>query len=67
MGLFQHTILEKQKKSNEHKIATAYQQYAAYFHNLEIQENIRNSKEERFQEGFLRELFVKVLAPYFLN
>ncbi|MDR2145838.1 MAG: N-6 DNA methylase, partial [Tannerella sp.] len=31
-----------------------------------IQENIRNSKEEQFQEGFLRELFVKILG-YTLN
>ena len=31
-----------------------------------IQQNIRQSKEEQFQEGFLRELFVKVLG-YTLN
>jgi tRNA1(Val) A37 N6-methylase TrmN6 len=37
-----------------------------YFLNTEIQDNIRNSKEEQFQEGFLRELFVKVLG-YTLN
>ena len=36
------------------------------FLNPEIQENIRNSKEEQFQEGFLRELFVKILG-YTLN
>jgi hypothetical protein len=40
--------------------------YADYFHNPAIQENIRNSKEEQFQEGFLHELFVKILG-YTLN
>ncbi|WP_353168591.1 DNA methyltransferase [Flavobacterium sp.] len=48
------------------KITTAYAEYAAYFHNSTIQENIRNSKEEQFQEGFLRELFVTILG-YTLN
>jgi very-short-patch-repair endonuclease len=40
--------------------------YVDYFHNPTVQENIRNSKEEQFQEGFLRELFVKILG-YTLN
>lgn len=46
--------------------ATAWTQYCKYFLNAEIQQNIRQSKEEQFQEGFLRELFVKVLG-YTLN
>lgn len=37
-----------------------------YFLDSAIQSNIRQSKEEQFQEGFLRELFVKVLG-YTLN
>jgi hypothetical protein len=37
-----------------------------HFSNPTIQENIRNSKEEQFQEGFLRELFVNILG-YTLN
>ncbi|WP_366933132.1 N-6 DNA methylase [Flavobacterium sp.] len=48
------------------KISTAYAEYSSYFHNSTIQENIRNSKEEQFQEGFLRELFVTILG-YTLN
>ena len=48
------------------KITTAYAEYSSYFHNSTIQENIRNSKEEQFQEGFLRELFVTILG-YTLN
>jgi hypothetical protein len=66
MALFQNSILKKYLKGVEDKTSTAYEQYVAYFHNLEIQENIRNSKEEQFQEGFLRELFVKILG-YTLN
>ncbi len=44
----------------------AWQQYQSYFLDKEIQQNILQSKEEQFQEGFLRELFVKVLG-YTLN
>ena len=66
MSLFQQTVLKKQMLASSGKIQAAYKLYAAYFHNPEIQENIRNSKEEQFQEGFLRELFVKILG-YTLN
>ena len=66
MGLFQQTILKKQISACSEKIRGAYTLYASYFLNPEIQENIRNSKEEQFQEGFLRELFVKILG-YTLN
>ena len=44
----------------------AWVKYQLYFLNSEIQQNIRQSKEEQFQEGFLRELFVKILG-YTLN
>ena len=64
--LFQQTVLKKRMLASSEKIREAYKIYAAYFHNPEIQENIRNSKEEQFQEGFLRELFVKILG-YTLN
>jgi hypothetical protein len=62
MGLFQNTILKKYLTAGSDKIAAAYCLYSKYFHHPEIQENIRNSKEEQFQEGFLRELFVKILG-----
>ncbi|MDR2205640.1 MAG: Eco57I restriction-modification methylase domain-containing protein [Flavobacteriaceae bacterium] len=52
--------------ANAGKITIAYKLYVAYFQDVTIQENIRNSKEEQFQEGFLRELFVKILG-YTLN
>lgn len=44
------------------KLQSAYQTYVDYFHNPAIQDNIRNAKEEQYQEGFLRELFVKILG-----
>ncbi len=66
MSLFQQRILANHKTAHADRIESAYRQFTAYFHNPEIQENIRNSKEEQFQEGFLRELFVKVLG-YTLN
>ena len=46
---------------NEEQTLTVWNQYQSYFLNEDIQQNIQQSKEEQFQEGFLRELFVKVL------
>lgn len=67
MALFQQTVLKKYLSLlNNETVSAAYEQYKQYFHNTEIQDNIRNSKEEQFQEGFLRELFVKILG-YTLN
>lgn len=51
---------------DEQHTQEAWNQYQSYFLNEEIQQNIKQSKEEQFQEGFLRELFVKVLG-YTLN
>ena len=51
---------------DEEQVKEAWVQYQSYFLNKDIQQNIRQSKEEQFQEGFLRELFVKVLG-YTLN
>ena len=48
------------------RVKEVWVQYQSYFLNKDIQQNIRQSKEEQFQEGFLRELFVKVLG-YTLN
>ena len=65
--LFQKNIVKKHlgllSSEQTHK---AWDRYKAYFLNEEIQQNIRQSKEEQFQEGFLRELFVNVLG-YTLN
>lgn len=65
--LLQKNIVKKYLAllSKEQTLA-AWNQYQSYFLNEDIQLNIRQSKEEQFQEGFLRELFVKVLG-YTLN
>jgi len=67
MALFQKAVIEKYLQSvDKQTITTAYTKFKAHFHNPEIQENIRNSKEVQYQEGFLRDLFVTVLG-YTLN
>jgi len=67
MALFQKSVLQKHLKGVDEKaVNQAWQQFSAYFHNSDIQENIRSSKEEQFQATFLTELFVKVLG-YTLN
>ena len=67
MPLFQSSVLNKYlKDQNEAAVKEAYNTFTNYFHNPTIQENIRESKEEQFQEGFLTELFVKVLG-YVIN
>lgn len=68
MALFQNSVLNKYLKQQDSDIvAKAYKKFAKYFHNSTIQQNIRERKEEQFQEGFLIELFVNVfdytLAP----
>ncbi len=63
MPLFQNSVLTKyQKTIDKQLLNNAY----TLFKNATIQEKIRNSKEEQFQEGFLNELFVKILG-YTLN
>ena len=60
---FQNSVIKKYLASMEaEKVNQAWEIYKAYFLNPAIQENIRASKEEQFQEGFLRELFVKVFG-----
>lgn len=65
--LFQKTIVNKYKQAlPKETTAQPWQTFRQYFLNKDIQQNILQSKEEQFQEGFLRELFVKVLG-YTLN
>ena len=67
MSLFQPSVLKKYLSQQDSALVQkAYKKYSKYFHNSTIQENIRSSKEEQFQEGFLRELFVDILG-YTLN
>jgi hypothetical protein len=63
MSLFQKTIVSKYLKTqNQENIHLKWESFKEHFHNSEIQNNIRNSKEEEYQEGFLRDLFVTVLG-----
>ena len=65
--LFQKTITKKYLGLiDEDAVKKAWNQFQSYFLDVQIQANIQQSKEEQFQEGFLRELFVKVLG-YTLN
>ncbi len=65
--LFQKNIVKKYIGLLDEKLTTkVWEQYASYFLNEDIQANIHKIKEEQFQEGFLRELFVKVLG-YTIN
>ena len=65
--LFQKNIVKKYLATlPREETDEAWGKYCRYFMDKEIQANILQSKEEQFQEGFLRELFVKVLG-YTLN
>ncbi|MFM2385956.1 MAG: hypothetical protein RL660_713 [Bacteroidota bacterium] len=67
MALFQTSVLNKYLAAQQQEVLVAqYNVFRAYFHNTTIQANILAQKEEQFQEGFLRELFVKVLG-YTIN
>lgn len=66
MALFQKSILAKYLTPIKGTLHETYKAYSHYFLNEKIQENILQSKEEQFQEGFLRELFVKFLG-YTIN
>lgn len=67
MAFFQSSVLNRYLQAlNTQQIQSAYSRYRKHFHNPEVQQNIRTSKEEQYQEGFLRDLFVGVLG-YTLN
>jgi type I restriction-modification system DNA methylase subunit len=67
MPLFQQSVIRKHIESFDAKhIEERWNVFKGYFHSAEKQQNIRNSKEEQYQEGFLRDLFVNVLG-YTIN
>lgn len=67
MSLFQKSVLNKYlRQLDKVAVDTAFEKYKSYFHNPTIQQNIRESKEEQYQERFLRELFVNILG-YTIN
>ena len=63
MSLFQKTVITKYVSTiDTQDLEQKWQVFTAYFLNPTLQQNIRSLKEEQFQEGFLRELFVKVFG-----
>ena len=67
MSLFQNNVVLKYTNTiDKNVLDLKWHLFATIFHNTTKQDNIRNSKEEQYQEGFLRELFVSILG-YTLN
>lgn len=67
MALFQSTVIQKYINAQDQSLLKEkWEAYKTRFLDPEFQENIRNAKEEQYQEGFLRDLFVKIL-DYTLN
>ncbi|MDY0216338.1 MAG: N-6 DNA methylase [Bacteroidales bacterium] len=63
MSLFQNSVITKYANlQNKETIAEKWNVYKSHFLNPEIQENIKNSKEEQYQGEFLIDLFVNVLG-----
>jgi len=67
MSLFQTSVIKKYINDlNTDLIDRKYQAFHACFGSPERQENIRKLKEEEYQEGFIRDLFVNIFE-YTLN
>jgi hypothetical protein len=67
MPLFQKSVVNKYLANlNSVVVAKAYLQFQQFYGDAERIENIRLLKEENYQEGFLREIFVDVLG-YTIN
>ena len=67
MSLFQTSVVKKYLNDlSPELIDEKYKAFQDYFGNAERQENIRNSKEEEYQSGFVSALFVNILE-YTLN
>ncbi len=67
MPLFQKTVRKEfVARQNQEQIQEAYAKFQAHFGNAAIQKNIAAAKEEQYQEGFLKDLFVDILG-YTLN
>ena len=66
--MLQKNIIKKYIKNHldSDKITELYQKYTATFHNPEKIQHIKDSKEEQYQEGFLRDLFCDILG-YTIN
>ena len=67
MPLYQNSVLKTYlAQQDKEVISKAYKKFIKYFHNPVRQQNIREIKEEGFQQKFLIELFVNVFG-YIIN
>jgi len=67
MEIFQRSVIKKhQKNLDKEEISNAFQIFKKFYRNAKRIENIKQLKEENYQEGFLREIFVQVLG-YTIN
>ena len=67
MSLFQKSVINKYLANlDETVIEEAHNRFLDFYGDAERIENIRLLKEENYQEGFLREIFVEVLG-YTIN
>ena len=65
MGVFQKSVLRKHLASQDAEACqAAYDLYVDHFHNPRMEAEIRSMKEEEYQDGFLSDLFVKILSEY---
>lgn len=63
MSLFQSSVVAKYLNvQNKENIAIKWELFKNHFQNPTIQKNIRNSKEEQYQGGFIIDLFVNILG-----
>ena len=61
--MFQKKIIDKYlSKIEKDVLKEKYEQYRSIFASEEKQANIRESKEEQYQEGFIRDLFCSCLG-----
>ena len=61
--MFQKKIIDKYlSKIEKDVLSKKYEQYRSIFASEEKQANIRESKEEQYQEGFIRDLFCSCLG-----
>jgi hypothetical protein len=65
MPLFQQSVLKKYiSELDKDAVEKSWSSFTAHFHNSAIQQNILNNKEEEYQEGFVRDLFVNRSRQY---
>jgi len=63
MALFQKSVLAQHlNKLDKTEVEDAFARYKEVYLNSEKIDNIKSSKEEQYQEGFLDDIFVKVLG-----